>query len=210
MTRVSRWLVVAAVIWLGVARVLPLWEVRLVAPQYPEGLGLLIRANTVTGIKPSDLQSINGLNHYIGMKAIEPDAIPELRWMPWILVGLGAAGLLVAATASRTLLLGWLAAFALLGAAGLWDFHRWEYDYGHNLDRENAIIVVPGMNYQPPMIGSKQLLNFTATSWPAAGAWALGAAFGCGAAAWAIGRSGRRARRRVTRSGTVLAHGAVV
>ncbi len=210
MSRLSRWLVVAAVLSLGVARVLPLWEVHLVAPQYPEGLGLLIRANTVTGIKPSDLQSINGLNHYIGMKAIEPDAIPELRWMPWILVGLAAAGLLVSVTASRKLLLIWLTAFALLGAVGIWDFHRWEYDYGHNLDMENAIIVVPGMNYQPPLIGSKQLLNFTATSWPGPGAWALGAAFGLGAAAWTMGRSGRRAQRRVTRSGTVLAHGSVV
>jgi hypothetical protein len=25
------------------------------------------------------------------------------------------------------------------------------------------------MSYQPPLIGSKQLLNFTATSWPATG-----------------------------------------
>ena len=40
---------------------------------------MLIRINTVTGIKPNDLANINGLNHYIGMKAIEPDAIPELR-----------------------------------------------------------------------------------------------------------------------------------
>jgi copper chaperone NosL len=27
------------------------------------------------------------------------------------------------------------------------------------------------MTYQPPLIGSKQLLNFHATSWPAAGGW---------------------------------------
>ena len=209
MSRTSRWLVAVAVVLLGVARLLPLWEVRLVAPQYPEGLGLLIRANTVTGLKPNDLQSINGLNHYIGMKAIEPDAIPELRWMPWILMGLVASGLLVAATASRKLLVGWLAAFALLGAAGIWDFRRWEYDYGHDLDIENAIIVVPGMNYQPPLIGSKQLLNFRATSWPAPGAWALGVAFGLGAAGWMTGRSRRRAMYRVTRTGTVVAHGLV-
>ena len=108
---------------------------RLVAPQYPEGLGLRIHANTVAGIKPNDLQSINGLNHYIGMKAIEPDAIPELRWMPWIVVGLAVVGVDCGRRGSRRdadrlarrrLL--------LLGAVGLWDFHRWEYDYGHNLD----------------------------------------------------------------------------
>jgi copper chaperone NosL len=49
------------------------------------------------------------------------------------------------------------------------DFYKWEYDYGHNLDLEHAPIKIPGMAYQPPLIGSKKLLNFTATSWPAAG-----------------------------------------
>ena len=87
---------VAALVGLLALR-LPLWEVRLGAPQYPEGLGLRIFAHTVAGIKPNDLQNINGLNHYIGMKAIEPDAIPELRFMPWILGLLVATGVLVAA-----------------------------------------------------------------------------------------------------------------
>jgi copper chaperone NosL len=167
---------VAALVGLLALR-LPLWEVRLGAPQYPEGLGLRIYAHTVAGIKPQDLQNINGLNHYIGMKAIEPDAIPELKYMPWILVLLVATGVLVAAKGRRRHLMVWLAAFALLGAVGLWDFWRWEYDYGHNLDMEQAIIIVPGMSYQPPLIGSKQLLNFTATAWPGTGAMALGVSF---------------------------------
>jgi copper chaperone NosL len=167
---------VAALVGLLALR-LPLWEVRLGAPQYPEGLGLRIFAHTVAGIKPNDLQNINGLNHYIGMQAIEPDAIPELRYMPWILGLLVATGVLAAATGRRRLLQGWLVAFALLGAVGLWDFWRWEYDYGHNLDMDQAIIIVPGMTYQPPLIGSKQLLNFTATAWPGTGAMALGVSF---------------------------------
>ena len=168
---------VAASLLLGGALVLPLWEVRLVAPQYPEGIGMRIHVNTVVGIKPNDLGNINGLNHYIGMKAIEPDAIPELRWMQWIVVGLMGCGLLVGWLGSRRSVVTWLAVFVLAGAIGLWDFHRWEYDYGHNLDLENAIIVIPGMSYQPPLLGSKQLLNFTATSLPSGGAIALGAAF---------------------------------
>ena len=61
-----------------------------------------------------------------------------------------------------------------LGAvAGLVDFYRWGYTYGHELD-EHAAIKVPGMSYQPPVIGSKQLLNFTASSWPDLGAWIAG------------------------------------
>lgn len=175
--------IVAALLGLG-ALAFPLWEVRLGAPQYPEGLGLQIWANTVTGIKEHDLNNINGLNHYIGMKAIEPDAIPELRFMPWLIGALVVSGVGVALMRSRKLLLGWLAGFALLGAVGLWDFWRWEYDYGHNLDMESAIIIVPGMSYQPPLIGSKQLLNFTATAWPGAGALALGLSWFLAAGVW--------------------------
>lgn len=170
------------------ALVLPLWEVRLGAPQYPEGLGLRIFAHTVAGIKPQDLQNINGLNHYIGMQEIKPDAIPELKFMPWIIAGLLGAGAVVAWRGSRRALAIWLVVFALLGAVGLWDFWRWEYDYGHNLDMDKAIIIVPDMTYQPPLIGSKQLLNFTATAWPGFGALALGVPFLVGMLALVRGR----------------------
>jgi copper chaperone NosL len=56
--------------------------------------------------------------------------------------------------------------------AGLIDFYRWGYNYGHNLD-PNAAIQVPGMTYQPPLIGYKNLLNFTAYSGPDVGGWIL-------------------------------------
>ena len=166
---------VSALLLLGSFAV-PLWRIQLHAPQYPEGLGLLIKVNTITGIKPEDLNNINGLNHYIGMKSIEPEAVPVLTVMPWVVGGLAFAALIVAATGLRVMLWGWLAAFAIAGAAGLVEFYLWSYDYGHNLAAD-AVIKVPGMSYQPPLIGSKQLLNFTAESWPAAGSWLAAAAF---------------------------------
>ena len=188
MTARARLLLVIAAGCLVSAIAFPLWEVRLLAPQYPEGLGLQILAHTVRGIKEFDLHNINGLNHYIGMKVIEPDAIPELRFMPWIIVAMAALLLVIAWRRMRRALLPWLVAFALLGAAGLWDFYRWEYDYGHNLNPETAIIVVPGMNYQPPLIGSKRLLNFTATAWPGSGALLLGLGAVAVAGAWWLSR----------------------
>lgn len=177
MSTLSRVLVaVAACLTLG-ALATPLWRIRLIAPQYPEGLGMEIDAGTVRGAKENDLRSINALNHYIGMKAIEPEEIAELRVIPWLIAGLGAAGLAVAAIGRRRLTIAWLAAFAILGVVGMWDFHHWEFEYGHDLDLAHAIIKVPGMTYEPPLIGTRQLLNFTASSWPDIGTVLIGAAF---------------------------------
>jgi copper chaperone NosL len=156
---------------------LPLWRVQVVAPQYPEGLGMRIGINSIRGATIYDLDNINGLNHYIGMQRITPDAIPELRMMPWILGALIVAGLIVALIGRRLPLYGWFLAFFAASAGGLADFWRWEYDYGHNIDFEHAIIKIPGMNYQPPLMGVKQLLNFTAVSWPDAGGWLAFIAF---------------------------------
>ena len=166
----------------------PLWSVLLSAPQYPEGLGMRIWLDAITGLKPNDLDSINNLNHYIGMKRIEPDSIPELRFMPMIVGTLIATGAAVALAGRRIMARVWLGAFLLLAVAGMADFYRWGYDYGHDLDQENAIIKVPGMTYQPPLIGSKKLLNFTATSLPAAGTWIATLSLGLGVAALLVGR----------------------
>jgi copper chaperone NosL len=87
---------------------------------------------------------------------------------------------------------GWLALFVLVAIAGLADFYRWGYDYGHNLDLEHASIKIPGMAYQPPLIGRKQLLNITASSWPALGGCALIVAMLM--TAWAGAREFRAAR----------------
>ncbi len=150
--------------------VTPIWKITLDAPQYPEGIGMYIKIHDITGIKLHDLQNINGLNHYIGMKEIVPDAINELKVMPWIIGSLIVLGLLAAVTGKRWLLHLWVGLFLVVAIVGMVDFYLWEYDYGHNLN-PHAAIKVPGMTYQPPMIGSKKLLNFTANSWPHIGGW---------------------------------------
>jgi copper chaperone NosL len=136
-----------------------------------------ISINSIRGATSYDLDNINGLNHYIGLQRISPEAIPELRLMPWILGALIVTGLIAALLRRRRPLYAWFAAFVIASAAGLVDFWRWEYEYGHNIDFEHAIIKIPGMNYQPPLMGVKQLLNFTAVSWPDAGGWLALVAF---------------------------------
>jgi len=100
MSRFTRTLTAIASVTLVGLFIVPLWRIQLVAPQYPEGLGMQIGISDVRGAMPNDLNNINGLNHYIGMKRITPSAIPELRFMPWIVGGLMLLGL-GAATAIR-------------------------------------------------------------------------------------------------------------
>lgn len=153
---------------LGLVFTLPIWIINLDAPQYPEGIGMKISIDKIEGKSKQDLKNINGLNHYIGMKPITPESIPELKIMPWIFGFLIVSGLAVAVSGNRTALLIWIILFILLAIAGLVDFYLWSYDYGHDLD-PNAAIKIPGMTYQPPLIGSKQLLNIKATSLPGPG-----------------------------------------
>lgn len=204
MTRLSRILTAAAALLLVALYFLPIWKVELEAPQYPEGLGMYIGVSNITGYGEFDLQKINNLNHYIGMRPIEAASIPELRFMPWILAVLVVAGLVVAAIGRRRLLYVWLGVLVLAAVAGLADFYRWGYTYGHDLD-DTAIIKVPGMAYQPPLIGSKQLLNFRATSWPASGGLIAGVAFLLAAGAAFTGSRRGGPRRRAAFAATALA-----
>jgi len=170
MNILSRGLLALASLLLILTYFLPLWRIELVAPQYPEGLRMFIWVNRITGGTEFDLYNINLLNHYIGMKPIEPEAIPELKILPFIIGFLIAFGLLSAILGKRVLLYAWVITFVLLGVAGLADFYKWEYDYGHNLD-PNAPIKIPGLAYQPPLIGTRQLLNMLASSFPDVGGY---------------------------------------
>jgi hypothetical protein len=140
------------------------------------------------------------------MRAIVPESIPELRLMPYLLAGAIVAGLLVALIGRRPLLYIWAMLFTLGAVAGLADFWKWGYTYGHDLD-PHAAIKVPGMSYQPPVIGGKQLLNFHATSWPGIGGWitilAVGAVVTVALLEWR--RVRRPARMSVVRPQSVLA-----
>ena len=98
--------------------------------------------------------------------------------------------------------------------AGLVDFWRWGYDYGHDLDLEHAIIKVPGDDATSRRSSArKQLLNFHATSWPDVGGWiAIAVArrscwVAAGCWTWPLAPTGRataRARMRGSRRTSAL------
>ncbi|HMN32399.1 MAG TPA: nitrous oxide reductase accessory protein NosL [Chitinophagaceae bacterium] len=144
----------------------PLWSIYLDAPQYPEGLSLQIWANKIAG----DVDIINGLNHYIGMKTLHTDDFIEFTLLPYIIIFFAILFIISAWMFGKKMLYTSFSLFLLFGIVSMIDFWKWEYDYGHNLD-PNAAIKVPGMAYQPPLIGFKQLLNFGAFSIPDVGGW---------------------------------------
>ena len=165
-TSISRIMIAVSALLLISAYFVPLWEILMWAPQYPEGLGMKIWINVISG----DVRIISALNHYIGMRHIEVSMFPEFGYMIYIVGFVIAFGLLAAILNRRFMLISYAVLLVVCAIAALVDFYLWGYDYGHNLD-PNAAIVVPGMAYQPPVIGTKQLLNFTAYSGPAIGGW---------------------------------------
>lgn len=163
---INRILTAIASLTLIAAIYLPIWRIDLTAPQYPEGLYMNIWADKLGG----DVDIINGLNHYIGMKTLHANEFVEFTVLPYIIWALVGLGLVAAVLNKRKIFFAYYALFLLFAVAAMVDFYRWEYNYGHNLNPE-APIQVPGMAYQPPLLGYKQLLNFSAYSIPDKGGW---------------------------------------
>ncbi len=162
----------------------PIWKITLEAPQYTEGISLYIWINKIKGKEPHDIKNINILNHYIGMKAIEPESIPELKIMPYIIIVMSVFALIITFLKKGGLYLSWTVLMIILGILAMVDFYLWEYDYGHNLNPD-APIKIEGMVYQPPLFGRKMLLNFVALSYPQLGAFFMGISILFGAlASW--------------------------
>lgn len=169
----SRIIIAVGALAMTIMFFVPAWSIYLIAPQYPEGLSMQIWLNKITG----QVEIINGLNHYIGMKHIKAEMFPEFRFLVYILGFFILFGLVVAITGSRKLLFTYLVLSVIGAIAALVDFYMWGYDYGHDLD-PTAAIQVPGLSYQPPVIGHKKLLNFDSYSYPDIGGWVVVAVTG--------------------------------
>ncbi|MEP1780262.1 hypothetical protein [Reichenbachiella sp.] len=156
--------------------VLPLWNITLEAPQYPEAIGMDIWINKITDHNPNDIKNINLMNHYVGMKDIPTD-MAEFDIFPPVIIFMAILGVTFGLIGNKKLYVTWFIIMSLLGTAGMYDFYRWEYDYGHNLKENAAIKFLDSkgepMAYQPPLFGSKMILNFNAISLPMSGAYAL-------------------------------------
>ena len=163
--------------------VFPLWNIMLGAPQYPEPLGMNIHIDGIQGASEFDIQNIDGLNHYIGMRHLpKAEDMWEFSTFPLVIGGMVALGVLIGllgffGKVSYKWFLGWFVLMSILGVLGMYDFNAWMVDYGTNLD-PNAIMKLTNldgtpMSYKPPLFGYAKMLNFDVTSLPHTGAYMM-------------------------------------
>ncbi|WP_262175736.1 hypothetical protein [Saccharococcus sp. Marseille-Q5394] len=144
----------------------PWWGMKFYAPQYPEGLDIIVYPTTLAG----NIDIVNGLNHYIGMAEFTNESFPELAWMKYIVIGLAVLILIVALLRRKAFLYGLIGVFIVGGIVGLWDMYRWLKAFGTNLDPRAPIELEP---FIPPIIGKNIIANFTTISYFTYGGYML-------------------------------------
>jgi copper chaperone NosL len=145
----------------------PLWQIRLVAPQYQEGLTLQIYAyKLIAGNNGQDLREINGLNHYIGMRTIEQADFVEMRWVPFALGLFIILALRAAVIGTMSGVLDLLVMYSYFTLFSFGTFYYRLYTYGHELDPKAPVHIQP---FTPILIGRQQIANFQQSSLPEIG-----------------------------------------
>jgi hypothetical protein len=151
--------------------VLPLWRISLDAPQYPQGLTVdIFPHELVGGHDGADINEINILNHYIGMRHITRSELRDLDWLPFAIGGLALLALRVAAVGNVRSLVDIAVLTSYFCAFAMGRFVYTLYRYGHELSPD-APFKVPG--FTPGLFGTKQVANFTTHSFPQGGAVGL-------------------------------------
>jgi hypothetical protein len=164
-------LVLAAATVIG-AVFFPLWKIRLVAPQYQEGLRIEIYSHKlVGGNNGQDLVEVNGLNHYIGMKPLVQEDFVEMKWLPFAFGFFALLALRAAAVGRMLSLIDLGILFLYFSAFSLGNFYFRLYSYGHSLNPHAPVAIKP---FTPVLLGSQHLANFVQSSWPQSGALLLG------------------------------------
>lgn len=167
------WFALGAALLLAASLRLPLWQMRMEAPQYrgDEALEVVVYPNAMRG----DLGEIRVLNQYIGVHV--PEELPQLKWLPGVLVGaavLGIGAALLPAKARRRALpvVPALLALALLAAAAQ---AQWQmFEIGHRRDTKTVMVGVK--NFSTPLVGTKRIAQFDVASTLGIGAYLAGLA----------------------------------
>jgi hypothetical protein len=154
---------------------LPVWQMRMEAPQYQdeEALEVTVYPNAMRG----DLDEIKVLNSYIGVHI--PERLPQTHWLPGVIISGAVAGVLGAFLPRRSrrkvliavpLCLG--AALVVAAAQAQWQMHQ----IGTNRDEKTTLVGVK--DFTTPLVGRVKVAQFTITSFLSWGSLAIAAALG--------------------------------
>ncbi len=160
----------AAAILLIISIFQPYWSLTLHAPQYPGGLTVQTYLNRLEG----DVDEIDGLNHYIGMRPLNEAAQFERSIS---IIGVAAVALLIlAAIFVRTKWVVLLTLPALLfPAIFLADLQYWLANFGQNLD-PHAPFSSSIKPFTPPVLLEGKIAQFRTWAEPELGLWLATAA----------------------------------
>jgi hypothetical protein len=152
---------------------LPLWQMRLEAPQYrdQEALQIAVHPNALRG----DVKELSVLQQYIGVHI--PPTLPQFKWLPGLLITgalLGFTASLLRLSVRRPALIfvsgALAAALALAAVEAMFQIH----DIGHKRDQKTVLLGVK--DFTPPFIGTNKIAQFTVSSRLGLGAWLIGGA----------------------------------
>ncbi|MCM3586802.1 hypothetical protein M3182_13780 [Mesobacillus maritimus] len=172
-TKLSIWssvIIAFAALLIFASLFFPWWRMEFWAPQYPEGLNIIVYPDKLEG----EIDNINSLNHYIGMKNFSEENFPELNYLPYLIGGLAVLVLLAAIVRKKGYLFTIIGLFTVGGVLGVWDLRRWLKDFGTNLDPMAPIDMDP---FVPPILGENIVANFTTYSSLQTGSFLVVAAF---------------------------------
>jgi len=156
-------LLLAARVLLLVSLFLPYWHMALHAPQYPDNLHLTAYMNHLAG----DVEEIDGLNHYIGMRPLEEAAQFERSIGVFVMIGFVVLLEVASWIHSRWAVLLVLPA-VLFPVVFLLDLHLWMSHFGLNLDPDAPLssAIEP---FVPPILGTGVIGQFKTVASPGAG-----------------------------------------
>ncbi len=143
----------------------PYWKLKLLAPQYPNGLSVSVYVNRVEG----DVREIDELNHYIGMRSLK-NAAPLERSLSIFAIAMIAL-LVIGAIYIHTRFAALLAFPALIfPAVFLGDLYFWLWNYGMHLNPK-APLSSSVRPFVPPLLGPGMVGQFKTIAYWHIGLW---------------------------------------
>lgn len=141
---------------------LPYWKLTLMAPQYPDGLKMQAYVNHVSG----DVDEIDELNHYIGMRPLKEAA--ELERSTSLILIAALVLLVIGSIYTHTpFALFFVIPSILYPAIFLGDMYFWMHNFGMNLN-PHAPLSSAVKPFVPPLLGEGLVGQFkTIATWEA-------------------------------------------